>query len=48
MSGEYYTSTLKIPRIRSGTQFRPAILPPHWKRIDKDYEELIIAMLSNG
>ncbi|WP_167884298.1 IS256 family transposase [Leptospira ilyithenensis] len=39
---------LKIPRIRSGTQFRPAILPPHWKRIDKDYEELLIAMLSNG
>ncbi len=39
---------LKIPRIRSGSQFRPAILPPHWKRIDKDYEELLIAMLCNG
>jgi putative transposase len=38
---------LKIPRIRSGSQF-PAILPPHWKRIDKDYEELLIAMLCNG
>jgi len=39
---------LKIPRIRSGTTFRPAILPPHWKRIDKDYEELLIAMMCNG
>jgi len=39
---------LKIPRIRTGSTFRPAILPPRWKRIDKDYEELLIAMLSNG
>lgn len=39
---------LKIPRIRSGNSFRPAILPPHWKRIDKEYEELIMAMLCNG
>jgi transposase-like protein len=22
---------LKIPRIRSGSNFRPAILPPHWE-----------------
>ncbi|HNV19887.1 MAG TPA: IS256 family transposase [Spirochaetota bacterium] len=39
---------LSIPRIRSGSSFRPAILPPKWKRVDKDYEELLIAMLSNG
>ncbi len=39
---------LVIPRIRSGVSFRPAILPPKWKRVDKDYEELLIAMLSNG
>ena len=26
----------------------PAILPERWKRVDKDYEELLIAMLANG
>lgn len=39
---------LKIPRVRIGHSFRPSILPEPWKRIDKDYEELLIAMLSNG
>ena len=39
---------LKIPRVRFGNSFRPSILPPPWKRIDKDYEELLIAMLANG
>jgi putative transposase len=40
---------LKVPRVRSGKgSFRPAILPPRWRRIDKDYEELLIAMLSKG
>jgi transposase-like protein len=39
---------LKIPRVRIGNSFRPALLPPKWKRVDKDYEELLLAMLSNG
>jgi len=39
---------LRIPRVRIGHAFRPAILPPAWKRIDKDYEELLIAMIANG
>lgn len=39
---------LKVPRVRFSKSFRPAILPPRWKRIDKDYEELLIAMLANG
>ncbi|MBC7099752.1 transposase, partial [Candidatus Bipolaricaulota bacterium] len=40
--------SLKVPRVRYGNAFRPAILPPPWKRADKDYEELLIAMLANG
>ncbi|GEM_PF-1541231 len=39
---------LKVPRVRIGNSFCPSILPPPWKRIDKDYEELLIAMLANG
>ena len=39
---------LRVPRIRYGKGFRPAILPPRWKRADKDYEELLIGMLANG
>ena len=39
---------LKVPRVRYAKSFRPAILPPRWKRVDKDYEELLIAMLANG
>lgn len=39
---------LRVPRIRYGKSFRPAILPPRWKRADKDYEELLIGMLANG
>ncbi len=29
---------LKVPRVRIGNSFRPAILPHVWKHIDKDYE----------
>ncbi len=39
---------LKVPRVRYAKSFRPAILPPRWKRVDKDYEELLIAILANG
>lgn len=39
---------LKVPRVRYGHTFRPSILPPRWKRVHKDYEELLIAMLANG
>ncbi len=37
---------LSVPRGRYGHTFRPSILPPPWKRADRDYEELLIAMLS--
>jgi putative transposase len=39
---------LKIPRIRIGNNFRPALLPSKWKRVDKDYENLLLALLTNG
>jgi len=39
---------LKVPRVRSGNSFRPSLLPPPWKRINKDYEELLLAFLLNG
>jgi len=39
---------LRVPRVRHGKVFRPAILPARWKRVDKDYEQLLLAMLSNG
>ena len=40
---------LKVPRVRSGRNaFRPALLPPKWRRVDKDYENLLLAMLANG
>ena len=40
---------LKVPRVRFGTNaFRPAILPARWKRVGKEYEELLIALLSNN
>jgi transposase-like protein len=39
---------LKVPRVRAGQEFRPAILPARWRRVDKDYEELLVAMLANG
>ncbi|MEM1673210.1 MAG: transposase [Archaeoglobaceae archaeon] len=39
---------LKIPRIRSGNSFRPALLPPRWKRFNKEYEEFVLACLANG
>jgi putative transposase len=39
---------LKIPRIRIGNNFRPALLPSKWKRVNKDYENLLLALLTNG
>jgi len=39
---------LSVPRVRYGHTFRPSILPPPWKRADRDYEELLVAMLANG
>jgi putative transposase len=39
---------LKIPRIRIGNNFRPALLSSKWKRVDKDYENLLLALLTNG
>jgi len=39
---------LKIPRIRIGNNFRPALLQSKWKRVDKDYENLLLALLTNG
>jgi len=39
---------LKIPRIRIGNNFRPALLPSKWKGVDKDYENLLLALLTNG
>ena len=39
---------LQVPRVRYGNRFRPPILPPRWQRVDKDYEELLIALLANG
>lgn len=42
------TFGLKVPRVRIGSSFRPSILPPAWKRVNKDYEELLLGLLSNG
>jgi len=39
---------LKVPRVRLGNNFRPVLLPPKWKRVDKDYENLLLALLTNG
>jgi len=39
---------LQVPRVRYGNRFRPSILPPRWQRVDKDYEELLVALLANG
>ena len=39
---------LKVPRVRSGSGFRPALLPEKWKRFDKNTENLLLAMLANG
>jgi len=39
---------LNVPRVRHGRAFRPIILPARCNRVDKDYEELLIAMLANG
>ena len=35
---------LEVPRVRYGNRFRPSILPARWQRVDKDYEELLIAV----
>jgi len=39
---------LKVPRVRFGNSFRPSLLPERWKRVDKDYENLLLALLANG
>ena len=39
---------LKVPRVRFGNSFRPALLPEPWKRVNKDYEELLLSFLING
>ena len=39
---------LKVPRVKISNAFRPALLPPKWKRVDKDYENLLLALLTNG
>ncbi len=39
---------LKVPRVRISNAFRPALLPAKWKRVDKDYENLLLALLTNG
>src|SRR5919198_1907058 len=42
------TLNLQVPRIRTSKGFRPIVLPPKWKRVDRDYEEVLIALISNG
>ncbi|HIP33505.1 MAG TPA: IS256 family transposase [Bacteroidia bacterium] len=39
---------LKIPRVRYGNKFYSSLLPEKWKRVDKEYENLLLALLSNG
>lgn len=39
---------LRAPRVRYSKALRPALLPPRWKRVEKDYEQLFLAMLANG
>ena len=39
---------LKLPRVRFGNSFRPSLLPERWKGVDKDYENLLLALLANG
>ena len=39
---------IKVPGVRIGGYFRPALLPQRWKRVDKDYENLLLALLVNG
>jgi len=39
---------LKIPKVRIERSFRPSLLPEKWKRVDKDYENLLLALLANG
>jgi len=39
---------IKVPRVRIGNTFRPSLLPARWKRVDKDYENLLLALLVNG
>ena len=38
---------LKIPRVRYGNRFYPSLLSEKWKRVDKEYENLLLALLSN-
>lgn len=45
---KYGELDIKVPRVRFGNTFRPSLLPARWKRVDKEYEELLLAMLTNG
>jgi putative transposase len=38
---------LKLLRVRISNAFRPALLPAKWKRVDKNYENLLVALLTN-
>lgn len=42
------TLNLEIPRVRFSNSFRPSILPKRWKRVNKEYEEFLLALLANG
>ena len=39
---------LRIPRVRLGGSWRPSLLPPAWKRANKEYENMLLAFLVNG
>jgi transposase-like protein len=40
---------LIVPRVRTNSkEFRPFLLPPPYKRVGRDYEELLAALLVNG
>jgi len=45
---KYGELDIKVPRVRFDNTFRPSLLPARWKRVDKEYEELLLAMLTNG
>ena len=32
---------IKVPRVRIGNTFKPALLPERWKRVDKDCENFL-------
>ena len=48
LSLSFANLNLKVPRVRFGNSFRPALLPEPWKRVNKDYENLLLSFLTNG